>query len=138
MSVKSVQIETVNVETGEIINVETNVYSVADEKFFMLMLTKDNGKWIGGFSKELYVLVLILDRQVKGSNYCSLTSEDKKEISSISELTISQVNKIIRSLEKKNMIKKVSKNRVSVNPNFLHYGKTKEIKSKKREYERDY
>lgn len=138
MGIKTIYIDTINRDTGEIIETNTSVYSVADEKFFMLMLTEDGGSWIKDFSNELYVLVLILNKQVQGEIYCSLTSEDKKEISIESGLTKSQVNRIISKLIKKNMIKVLSPNRVSVNPSFLHYGKTKDIKNKKNIYGRDY
>lgn len=138
MSTKTIYIDTVNRETGEIIETSTSVYSVADEKFFMMMLTYDDGKWVKQFSNELYVLVLILNKQVQGEIYCSLTSEDKKEIVLESGLTQSQVNRIINKLKKNNMIKVLSPNRVSVNPSFLHYGKTKDIKHKKQMYDRDY
>jgi hypothetical protein len=138
MSVKTIYIDTINTDTGEIIDTNTSVYSVADEKFFMLMLTSDDGKWVKHFSNELYVLVLILKRQVQGEIYCSLTAEDKIEIKEDSELTTSQINRIINSLKRKGFIKSLSANRVSVNPSFLHYGKTKEIKYKKNIYDRDY
>lgn len=138
MSIKTIYIDTINRDTGEIIETNTSVYSVADEKFFMLMLTQDEGKWIKHFSNELYVLVLILKKQVQGEIYCSLTLEDRKEICFESGLTKSQVNRIINSLKKKNIIKSLSVNRVSVNPSFLHYGKTKDIKHKKHMYDRDY
>jgi heptaprenylglyceryl phosphate synthase len=138
MSIKTVYIDTINIDTGEIIETSTSVYSVADEKFFMMMLTHDDGKWIKQFSNELYVLVLILNKQVQGEIYCSLTPEDKREIVIESGLTKSQVNRIINQLIKKNMIKVLSSNRVSVNPTYLHYGKTKDIKHKKHMYDRDY
>lgn len=138
MSIKTIYVDTVNRDTGEIIETSTSVYSVADEKFFMMMLTHDGGRWVKSFSNELYVLVLILKKQVQGEMYCSLTLEDRKEIVIESELTKSQVNKIITSLKKKNLIKPISANRVSVNPSFLHYGKTKDIKQKKHIYDRDY
>lgn len=138
MSIKTVYIDTINRDTGEIIETSTSVYSVADEKFFMMMLTHDDGKWIKQFSNELYVLVLILNKQVQGEIYCSLTPEDKREIVIESGLTKSQVNRIINQLIKKNMIKVLSSNRVSVNPAYLHYGKTKDIKHKKHMYDRDY
>jgi hypothetical protein len=138
MSIKTIYVDTVNRDTGEIIETSTSVYSVSDEKFFMMMMTQDGGKWIKQFSNELYILVLILNRQVQGKTYCSLTIEDKKEIVNESELTKSQVNKIITSLKRKNLIKDISPNRVLVNPSFLHYGKTKEIKQKKHIYDRDY
>lgn len=138
MSIKTIYIDTVNRDTGEIIETNTSVYSVADEKFFMMMLTHDDGKWIQSFSNELYVLVLILNRQVQGEIYCSLTAEDRNEIRIESGLTKSQVNRIINTLKRKNMIKVLSPNRVSVNPSFLHYGKTKDIKHKKHMYDRDY
>jgi hypothetical protein len=66
MSIKTIYIDTINRDTGEIIETNTSVYSVADEKFFMMMLTHDDGKWIQSFSNELYILVLILNRQVQG------------------------------------------------------------------------
>lgn len=138
MSIKTIYIDTVNRDTGEIIETNTSVYSVADEKFFMMMLTNDDGKWIQSFSNELYVLVLILNKQVQGEIYCSLTAEDRNEIRIESGLTKSQVNRIINTLKRKNMIKVLSPNRVSVNPAYLHYGKTKEIKHKKHMYDRDY
>lgn len=138
MSKKTIYIDTVNTETGEIIETSRSVYSVADEKFFMLMLTEDGGKWIKHFSNELYILVLVLKNQVQGENYCSLTNEDKNDIVLESGLTRSQVNRIINSLKRKNMIRSISANRVSVNPDFLHYGKTKDIKGKRNLYNRDY
>ena len=138
MGKKTIYIDTVNTETGEIIETSRSVYSVADEKFFMLMLTEDGGEWIKHFSNELYILVLILKNQVQGENYCNLTNEDKNDIVLESGLTRSQVNRIINSLKRKNMIRSISTNRVSVNPDFLHYGKTKDIKGKRNLYNRDY
>lgn len=125
----------VDKETGEIIYTEKKVYSLSDERFFMLMLTQDNGEWIKSISLSFYVLVLILNKQALNGEYCNLSPEDRDDICKSSSLSMRQVNRIIKELEKKNFLKFVSRYRLVVNPRLLSYGKTSDLKKKYQTYE---
>lgn len=127
---KTVQTEIVNSidkETGELMDTSVKKMQVIvkDKEEFFFVYSHILGILDGTTSgPEMSVIAVIMFKYLTNSGFFAFTKADKEDIAKICNISISSVEKSIKSLVARDTLKRQSRGGYTINPNYIWKGST--------------
>lgn len=121
--------ETVDMETGELITIQSVTSNPFTEIFSMFRRTEGIG-WIFDFTGNELQLMFALsefERSLDENNVIILTSMDKELLAGLAGYSIRYLNKVLSSLVSKKALFKSDSEHYYLNPTFVFQGDSKKI-----------
>ena len=127
--------QTIDFETGEIKSISTVKVNSFDERFGFYRTTT-GVEWIFDFTANELQFLMLLCHLEDDEHIVRMTPLLKEQILKDANLKITMFKKIIKGLEDKNGITRISKSDIILNPRYFYKGGSKLVKEKILNYDK--
>ena len=138
MSRKIFEQQTIDIDTGEVKTIRKTIISKNNETFGMYRLTT-GAEWILDFQgRELQLIMVLLHFEDMKTRIVPMSHLVRKSILELFKISSSTLSNMLRDMEDKGFLLKLSRNDLLLNPLYFYRGGSHDIKQRITDFNNEY